>query len=130
MAEQKVGCLEVTVYDPVVMEMLNTTQQLPQQRLHLTCMSSPSTVTHTSRFNGHCTGQPQSGGRFADPQTSLMLTTFIMVALWNRVDHYIFMLQFVLSFFFFPRLISAAVAPASLAPPADTELPLMQHFFF
>jgi len=35
---------------------------------------------------------------------------FIMVALCNRADHYIFMLWFVLSFFFlsfFPRLISA-----------------------
>jgi len=34
----------------------------------------------------------------------------IMVALWNRADHYIFMLWFVLPFFFFffPRLISAA----------------------
>jgi len=32
-----------------------------------------------------------------------------MVALWNRADHYIFMLWFVLSFFFFfPRPISAA----------------------
>ena len=36
---------------------------------------------------------------------------FSMVALWNRPDHYIFMLWFVLSSsssFFFPRLISAA----------------------
>jgi len=36
---------------------------------------------------------------------------FFMVALWNRADHYIFMLLFVLSSFFllfFPRLISAA----------------------
>ena len=35
----------------------------------------------------------------------------IMVALWNRADHYIFMLWFVLFssiFLFFPRLISAA----------------------
>jgi len=32
-----------------------------------------------------------------------------MVALWNRADHYIFMLLFVLlSSFFFPRLIAAA----------------------
>jgi len=30
-----------------------------------------------------------------------------MVALWNRADHYIFALWFLLSFFFFPRLISA-----------------------
>ena len=39
-------------------------------------------------------------------------TIIFMVALWNRADHYIFMLWFVLllllSFFFFPRLISAA----------------------
>jgi len=36
----------------------------------------------------------------------------IMVALWNRADHYIFMLLFVLSsfFLFFPRLSSAAAA--------------------
>ena len=34
---------------------------------------------------------------------------FIMVALWNRADHYIFMLWFVLLLSsFFPRLISAA----------------------
>ena len=32
----------------------------------------------------------------------------VMVALWNRADHYIFMLWFVLLFLFFPRLISAA----------------------
>jgi len=31
-----------------------------------------------------------------------------MVTLWNRVDHYIFILWFLSSFFFFPRLISAA----------------------
>ena len=35
-----------------------------------------------------------------------------MVTLWNRADHYIFALWFLLSFFlfllFFPRLISAA----------------------
>jgi len=31
-----------------------------------------------------------------------------MVALWNRADHYIFILWFLSSiFFFFPRLISA-----------------------
>jgi len=34
--------------------------------------------------------------------------SIVMVALCNRADHYIFMLWFVLSFFFFfPRLISA-----------------------
>jgi len=32
---------------------------------------------------------------------------FIMIALWNTADHYIFALSFVLSSFFFPRLISA-----------------------
>jgi len=33
----------------------------------------------------------------------------IMVALWNRADHYIFILWFLsIFFFFFPRLISAA----------------------
>jgi len=32
----------------------------------------------------------------------------IMVALWNRADHYIFILSFVLLLFFFPRLIWAA----------------------
>ena len=39
-----------------------------------------------------------------------VLKHFIMVALCNRADHYIFMLWFVLLsfFFFFPRLISAA----------------------
>jgi len=31
----------------------------------------------------------------------------ITVALWNRADYYIFALWFLLSFFFFPRLISA-----------------------
>jgi len=36
------------------------------------------------------------------------LRPLVMVALWNRADHYIFILSFVLSFFFFfPRLISA-----------------------
>jgi len=30
-----------------------------------------------------------------------------MVALWKRADHYIFILWFLLSFSFFPRLISA-----------------------
>jgi len=37
-----------------------------------------------------------------------MHTILIMVALWNRADHYIFALWFLLSFFFFPRLISAS----------------------
>jgi len=38
----------------------------------------------------------------------LSSTTLFMVALWNRADHYIFALWFLLSFFFFfPRLISA-----------------------
>ena len=31
-----------------------------------------------------------------------------MVAIWNRADHYIFILSIVLSSSFFPRLISAA----------------------
>jgi len=31
-----------------------------------------------------------------------------MVALWNRADHYIFILSFVLLLSFFPRLILAA----------------------
>jgi len=31
----------------------------------------------------------------------------IMVAQWNSADHYIFALWFLLSMFFFPRLISA-----------------------
>ena len=35
------------------------------------------------------------------------LDEVIMVALWNRADHYIFILGFPLSFFFFPCLISA-----------------------
>ena len=34
-------------------------------------------------------------------------THFIMVALWNRADHYILALSFVLSSSCFPRLISA-----------------------
>ena len=40
-----------------------------------------------------------------------MVMLLFMVALWNRADHYIFILWFLLSFFllsFFPRLISAA----------------------
>ena len=38
-----------------------------------------------------------------------LLTALIMIALWNRADHYIFALWFLLSIFylFFPRLISA-----------------------
>ena len=40
------------------------------------------------------------------PMRSLV-RTFIMVALWNRTDHYIFALWLLLSFFI-PRLISAA----------------------
>ena len=44
------------------------------------------------------------------PSVLVESSQFFMVALWNRADHYIFMLWFVLllSFFFFPRLISAA----------------------
>ena len=39
---------------------------------------------------------------------SMLRNNIIMVALWNRADHYIFALWFLLlSFFFFPRLISA-----------------------
>ena len=43
---------------------------------------------------------------------SSVAVSLIMVALWNRADHYIFILSFVLlllsSSSFFPRLISAA----------------------
>jgi len=37
---------------------------------------------------------------------------FLMVALWNRADHYIFILWFLSIYllFFFPRLISAAAS--------------------
>jgi len=46
---------------------------------------------------------------------------FIMVALWNRADHYIFILSFVLCSFFFlflPRLIAA---------PADWMSAILPH---
>jgi len=58
--------------------------------------------------------QPHSGLSFQTQLVSFSrishhVLPLIMVALWNRADHYIFMLLFVLSpFFFFPRLISAA----------------------
>jgi len=38
---------------------------------------------------------------------ALSATFFVTVALWNRADHYIFALWFLLLFSFFPRLISA-----------------------
>jgi len=38
----------------------------------------------------------------------ILVVLFIMVTLWNRADHYIFMLLFVLSSSFFPLLISPA----------------------
>jgi len=38
----------------------------------------------------------------------------IMVALWNRADHYIFISWFLLLLFFFPRLISAVTAISRL----------------
>lgn len=38
MAQQQVGCLEVTVQDPVVVQVLHATQQLDHQRLHLPWM--------------------------------------------------------------------------------------------
>ena len=38
---------------------------------------------------------------------TLCVFRFIMVALWNRADHYIIAWWFLLSFFFFSRLISA-----------------------
>jgi len=40
--------------------------------------------------------------------TALLHGTLVMVALWNRADHYIFALWLLLSSFFIPRLISAA----------------------
>jgi len=40
-------------------------------------------------------------------QFNIIVKPFIMVALWNRADHYIFALCFLLSAIFFPRLISA-----------------------
>jgi len=51
----------------------------------------------------------QDGCNFVTSATerSLRSLSFIMVALWNRADHYIFMLLFVLLSSFFPRLISA-----------------------
>jgi len=45
------------------------------------------------------------------------LGVIIMVALWNRADHYIFILSFVLLFLlFFPRLISAADWMSAILP--------------
>jgi len=43
----------------------------------------------------------------------------IMVALWNRAGHYIFILWFLLlsSIFFFPRLFSAVADWMSTIPP-------------
>ena len=44
------------------------------------------------------------------PVLLVILLVVVMVALWNRADHYIFMLFLLSSFFFlflFPRLISA-----------------------
>jgi len=38
--------------------------------------------------------------------TDLYFSSLIMVSLWNRADHYVFALSFVLSIYF-PRLISA-----------------------
>ena len=35
MAEQQVGCLQIAVNDPVVMEMRHPAEQLDHQRLHL-----------------------------------------------------------------------------------------------
>ena len=47
-------------------------------------------------------------GRFCFWFLAPSVCVFVMVALWNRTDHYIFILSFVLSSFsFFPRLISA-----------------------
>ena len=39
--------------------------------------------------------------------TTIDVITFFMVALWNRADHYIFILFLLLLLFLFPRLISA-----------------------
>ena len=53
------------------------------------------------------------------PSKSALMYHLIMVALWNRADHYIFMLWFVvvLLLFFFPRLISAAADwPSAILP--------------
>jgi len=48
----------------------------------------------------------------------ICMTTFFMVALWNRETIYIFMLWFVLLLLFFPRLISA---------PADWMSAILPH---
>ena len=46
---------------------------------------------------------------YRDYHKASFKTVVFMVALWNRADHYIFILWFLLSSsFFFPRLISAA----------------------
>jgi len=42
-----------------------------------------------------------------NPPLMNALNLLFMVALWNRADHYIFILWFLLSSVFFPRLISA-----------------------
>ena len=52
------------------------------------------------------------GSRANQLHSTDVLQAIVMVALWNRADHYIFALWFLLSFFFlslssFPRLISA-----------------------
>ena len=59
---------------------------------------------------GHNYGRPMYKGRplyFCPVVSSSYSFFFLMVALCNRAEHYIFSLWFLSFFFFFPRLISA-----------------------
>jgi len=73
----------------------------------ITYLSTPINRTQGLTLLGRTTPMPQ--GRTSRCHL-LSLLDFIMVALWNRADHYIFILWFLSIYLssFFPRLISAA----------------------
>jgi len=62
--------------------------------------------------------------RIAD--AGIIYCRFLLWSPWNRADHYIFALSFVLSSFFFPRLISAVADWMSVILPHNHDVALVR----
>ena len=74
-----------------------------KEQLNVRTTASLSSLAHATRYETYL---PESNIQHF---RNIRNNHTIMVALWNRADHYSFMLWFVLLLFsFFPRLISAA----------------------
>ena len=72
------------------------------------CLSQLQRTEETDVGVAYCKCKAGTGSSRLLVADRIAFVVLVMVALWNRADHYIFALWLLLSFFFIPRLISAA----------------------